>query len=189
LGTGNDLDVRFAINTRTSVGFQARWRGNISSQSSETPFTRSVYDYSTGSSSSYSAKMATTTDEDQLDLTAAIPLEWTVACKGSVCATGSVGPMIRVVQRESSTHTTDSYSLAYMRNDLRQINYGLQATAGVRWEFLPGLALASEFGADGSYYTRDGKENMYGVSETTIISETGYSSSSWFGGIGLDYWF
>jgi hypothetical protein len=174
-GEAPELMIHGALGTHTSVSLQAFLRESSFNPKPASPTLR-------GESSSF-------------ELQIAVPLRTRFACRGSLCATASLGPMLQVLHREASSSYFAGTEPVHESADRTEIRGGLSGALGAALEIFPRVHLATEMGLKGWFLGGDASESTnypenspYGDSHRTNDLE-GQEIASWFGGIGLDFWF
>jgi hypothetical protein len=171
-GEAPELMIHGAVGTHSSVSLQA----SLSTEN----FSSSEEGSDLGEESS------------TFDLQVAIPWRTRYACRGDLCATASLGPTLRIVHGESSGTfpygPEDDYSQSTDRTDIR---CGLSGSLGAALEIFPRVFLASEMGVKGwitlgDQTSRTDLANRYQNRDGTSESQ---GLATWFGGLGLDFWF
>jgi hypothetical protein len=150
-----------------------------------------------GGSSTYNADSEE--ERTRIDLRAELPLEWHRSLPQGLRLVTSLGPFYTRSQSEEQ-FDAGSYGSGegrFSKDESYDNRIGLAGSLGVAWEFVPGLCLASSFGADvykswGETYASTepyGSDMTWSSSQYRKSSSSGYGTASWFGGIGLDLWF
>lgn len=202
LGNGQNLVLRRALSDRMSVGMKLGWGAGISESFSES-----------GSKSFYSGETSNKReswnlrDEDNLSLNLGIPVEWLQRSHRPLRFAASAGPIFEYSQWTAKYMDQDRSMGIYANSpSLREINshtFGLGATGavGMRWYFLPDLALAADFGAS-ALWTHTTSEDESQSESWRLTDGSWASQESWnddeidrvttnlsFLGIGLEAWF
>lgn len=201
MGSGQDLVLRRALSDRTSVGIKLGWGGSISELFSESE-SKSLH----SGEASNQRESWTTRDDDDFSLDLGFPVEWLQKTHRSVRFAAAIGPIFKYSQRTTWTSDqsrSEGFTNPPDRRETYSSRFGLGATGsvGMRWFFLPDLALAADFGTSVSWsHSTSGYESR---SEPRYMSDgTWYSQEAWsdeefdhvssslnFLGVGLEAWF
>jgi len=194
-GNSPEIRLRRAVNSGVAVGLNLSFWGNFeNAPTSQTTRSEIQSDWDARSSTS-------TTESDQeetrIRLRAELPLEWHRALPHGLRTVAALGLFYARSQVESQGDINNGAGYASFDKDESYDNsIGLAGSLGVAWEFVPGLCLASSFGADAykSWGETYSSREPYGDQWTKVYqyrksSSSGYGTTSWFGGFGLDAWF
>lgn len=198
LGTREDLVLRRAFSDRLSAGLKVSWAGGIS----ET-FEEREESYSPGNDFYQNDKTSWALDDvSNFSIVVGFPIEWIQTNEGPVRFALAVGPNFqysRFRSEYSQMSVADGLgSSAPGERSSRDASIGIGAagTVGMRWFFLPKLALAADFGSSAMWDHRtsratfdavvgsDGWNRTWSESENDQV-RTGLS----FHGVGLEAWF
>lgn len=195
-GFAPEIRVRRAVSDRLSIGVDASWNGDYDEDKIRRTGTSWSSNNSTYTQSEYES--IETQEQSNSSFRIGIPIEWIIRCRGALCVVGSAGPVytLNAWENQSDLPGGNGSNVVGRFSTSRSIAHEVGATGsiGVRWEFLPGLALASSFGADAWYSFGDKDDqsssaSMYPTSSESHLSSTGFGTRSRFCGIGLDAWF
>jgi hypothetical protein len=178
LGDAPEILIHGALGSRTSLSLQGIFRGSSLSESEQ-------IDKLDG-------------DSSLLDIELSAVMRVRYACQERLCATVGIGLMFRGIESDGlhyyAYQDTSHWSLKTTRSEAR---FGVTSSLGATAEVLPGLFLVSEFGMKLWFASVDHtvEYNYPGSSfgrperKTESFDIANKDLSTWFGGIGLDYWF
>jgi len=193
-GEAPEIRIRRATSSAWALGLDVSWSGFFEEEDGSSLLSSRI-DYGEPSYSSRESSGEVQRTEVRIEL----PLERVIASAGTLRATTSFGPLFSIAHSERQDAvppTDDQYGWRENRSE-RVFHLGLVAGAGIQWEFLPGLSLATSFGADAwkSWGESSNRYTTYSAAsrnkdDATVSSDlSGFGTSSWFGGFGLDAWF
>lgn len=205
LGNGQNLLLRRALSDRLSAGVKVGWGGSFEESFSQEE-NRSTY------SDEYSSRNTSWSLQDDAYFSGdlAFPMEWLQRSNRSLRFAASAGPIFEVLHRSSKY--TDSRRGASLSGGVENppvlgetrsltLGIGLAGGVGMRWFFLPDLAVAADFGtsalwAHTSYEDRRESKSwsVYEDAWTTqeYLRESEFdrvTTSLNFVGVGLEAWF
>lgn len=198
LGATPDIRLRRAVRSDLAIGLNLGWWGDHERTPSTHTSRREYVDawgnttYSTYSSEEFQ-------ELTHIGLRAELPLEWHRTLPHGLRTLTTLGLFYSHNRRESQFD--DIYAggefAEFAKDETYDTRLGLTASLGAAWEFVPGLCLASSFGVDAyksmgeSYSSQEpyGANDLSRTYEYSESSTSGYGTSTWFGGIGLDFWF
>lgn len=197
LGSSPQVRLRRAVDQGLAIGLNLSWWGDY--ELTPTTNTHREQNHSSGDSGSSTYQAESEEERTRIDLRAELPLEWHRSLPHGLHLVTSLGPFYMRSQMEAQ-FDAGSYGSDeghFSKDESYDNRIGLAGSLGVAWEFVPGLCLASSFGADvykswGETYSSVepyGKELTWASSQYRKSSSSGFGTATWFGGIGLDLWF
>lgn len=198
LGTRDDLVLRRAFSDRLSAGLKVSWAGAIS----ET-FEEREESYSPGNDFYESERTSWALDDvSNFSIVVGFPIEWIQTNEGPVRFAIAVGPNFQYSRFRSETSQMSvsdglgsSPPVERISRDA-SIGIGAAGSVGMRWFFLPKLALAADFGSSAMWDHRTNR-----ATSDAVVGSDGWNRT-WsenendqvrtvlsFHGVGLEAWF
>lgn len=205
LGNGQDLVLRRAISDRWSAGARVRWGGSVSEDFSEGESRSTFADEEYNKRGSWGL-----TEEDDFSFELGVPVEWLQRSARPLRFAASAGPVFEYFHRnveveeyfsETSGSTLQADPPGVRETNTLSLGIGMEGAVGVRWFFLPDLAVAADFGTS-AVWTHTTSENS-SKRQTWRFMEGGWatheskdevehdrvSTNLVFLGVGLEAWF
>lgn len=193
LGEGQQIRLRFANAGSSAFGIDLTWDGAYSAEESETA-TESIDNSWYSSTGIRTNRRSSNSESERIRIVASLPFEWTSAERGQLSLVHSVGPMLEWIRTTGQSDLPGQSSTYFSTFEDTYFLLGGRFSTGMRWEFVPGLSLASDFGFDAFLMSNSTKETTeqgatHVLEDVRSTDRTGYGTKSWFGGFGLDAWF
>lgn len=205
LGNGQNLLLRRALTDRMSAGVKVGWGGSFDEAFSQEGNRSTVANDFSSRNASWSLQ-----EDDYFSADLGLPVEWLLKSHRSLRLAVSAGPVFEWVHRSSKA--TESRRGAIVSESVENppvtdemsgltLGLGLAGSVGLRWFFLPDLAVAADFGTSAvwSHTTVENttESTWWSSYEDAWITQEYQRESEYdrvstnlvFLGVGLEAWF
>lgn len=205
LGNGQNLLLRRALTDRTSAGVKVGWGGSFNEAFSQEGNRSTVSNDLSSRNASWSLQ-----EDDYFSADLGLPVEWLQKSHRSLRLAVSGGPVFEWILRSSketgsrrgeiASESVENPPVIHEMNALT-LGMGLAGSVGLRWFFLPDLAVAADFGTSAVWshtsLEETNESTWWSGSEDSWVThefqrESEYdrvSTNLVFLGVGLEAWF